>query len=118
MASWVQSDFNHDFLRGLIYWGFPLHAPGNPSNDRADHLYEIATPMLFLQGTRDSLANLTLLEPVVKKIRHAELFIEEGADHSFHVPKSSGKTDQDVLDAIGNKVESWVDEILTGGNSG
>ena len=54
----------------------------------------------------------------MRKIRHAELFTEEGADHSFHVPKSSGKTDQDVLDAIGNKVESWVDEILTGGNSG
>ena len=88
-----------------------MHAPGRPSNDRADHLYNIKVPMLFLQGTRDSLADLTLLRPVVEKVTQADMHIVQGADHSFHVPKSSGRSDDDVLEELGQVVSDWLGKI-------
>ncbi len=85
-------------VKGIIFFGFPLHAPNKPSSDRAEHLFKVNIPMLFLQGTRDKLADLTLLKPICKKLKDkAELHIIEGADHSFHVLKSSGKTDEQVI---------------------
>ena len=111
MASWVQHEKKNSNVKGLIYWGFPLHAPGKPSNDRADHLYDIKTPMLFLQGTRDALADLTLLSPVVEKVPSAQMHIVEGGDHSFHVPKAAGRTDNEVLEELGGVVREWIDAV-------
>lgn len=100
-------------VRGLAFLGFPLHPAGKPSSDRARHLAEIEIPMLFLQGTRDALAELSLLEPVVKKLgRLATLHLVREADHSFHVLKRSGRNDVDVLDEVLDAFAAWVDGII------
>ena len=112
MSSWAMAENNELAVSGLIYWGFPLHAPGRPSSDRADHLSAINIPMLFLQGTRDSLADLTLLEPVVKNTRAGELYIVEEGDHSFKVPKRTGKTNDEILVDLTDKVEDWTKSIV------
>ena len=99
-------------IKGIVFFGFPLHAPGKPSNERAEHLYNVKVPMLFLQGTKDKLADLNLLKPVIKKLgKKAALYIFETADHSFDVPKSSGKNDEDVLKELVKKVADWGEEI-------
>jgi predicted alpha/beta-hydrolase family hydrolase len=96
-------------IRGLVFVGFPLHAPGRSGTERADHLVRVSVPMLFLQGTRDSLAGLTLLRPVCKKLDpRATLHVIDGADHSFHVLKRSGKTDAEVLRGLAQRVASWA----------
>jgi predicted alpha/beta-hydrolase family hydrolase len=96
-------------VRGLVLFGFPLHAPGKPGAARAAHLREVGLPMLFVQGTRDTLADLAHLRPVVAALgKRAELHVEEGADHSFHVPKRSGRTDAQVLDAICTRAAGWI----------
>ncbi len=95
-------------VKGIVFYGFPLHAPGQPSNHRAEHLYHVEEPMLFLQGTKDKLADLTLLQPVIDNLRgKATIHIVEGADHSFHLPKSAGKSDEDVLKELALKVREW-----------
>lgn len=99
-------------VRGVIFFGFPLHAPGRPSSDRAEHLFNVNVPMLFLQGTRDKLADLNLLKPVIKKLEDkAKLHIIEGADHSFHVLKSSGRTDEQVIEELAESSREWIDSI-------
>ena len=99
-------------VRGLAFLGFPLHAAGRPSHDRGDHLFQVRIPMLFLQGTRDSLAELKLLEPVVKKLGPtATLHRVEAADHSFHVPARSGRNDREVMGEILEAFAGWVGEI-------
>jgi hypothetical protein len=99
-------------VRGLVFFGFPLHPPGQPSTDRAEHLLRINVPMLFLQGTRDTLADLTLLKPICKKLgARATLHIIDGADHSFHILKSSGKTDDEVQDDLAATVETWASNL-------
>jgi predicted alpha/beta-hydrolase family hydrolase len=99
-------------IKGVAFFGFPLHAPGKPSGDRAEHLYLINEPMLFLQGSKDKLADLALLKPVIAKLgSNAKLYVVEGADHSFHLPKSSGRTDEDVFRELAKKVKEWADEI-------
>jgi uncharacterized protein len=91
-------------VRGLVFFGFPLHAAGKPGAERGKHLAGIDPPMLFLQGSRDSLADLKLLKPLCSRLgKKAELFVIEGGDHSFHVPKSSGRSDEEVLDAVVKK---------------
>jgi predicted alpha/beta-hydrolase family hydrolase len=98
-----------DGVRGLIYFGFPLHAAGMPGAERAKHLADIDVPMLFLQGSRDSLADLKLLKPICSQLgKKAELFVIEGGDHSFHVLKSSSRSDDDVLDALMQKAATWI----------
>jgi hypothetical protein len=93
---------------GLAFFGFPLHPAGKPSSDRADHLADVKVPMLFLQGTHDKLAELSLLEPVVARLGpRATLHLVEAADHSFHVPARSGRNDREVLDVFA----AWIDEI-------
>ena len=98
-------------IKGLIYWGFPLHAPGRDSSDRASHFSQINIPMLFLQGARDKLANLDLLRPLINPTKD-ELLVIEDADHSFKVPKRSGKTNDEVLTELADKIESWCRGVL------
>ena len=96
-------------VRGLVFFGFPLHAAGRPGAERGKHLFNVRAPMLFLQGSRDSLADLRLLEPVCKGLgKKAELFVVEGGDHSFHMLKSSGRSDDQVLDEIVSKAAAWM----------
>jgi uncharacterized protein len=100
-------------VRGLVFWGFPLHPPGNPGTKRADHLADVKQPMLFLQGTRDTFADLKLLRPVCKKLgARATLQIIETADHSFHVLKSSGKTDAAILRELATTTAEWARALL------
>ncbi len=98
-------------VQGVVFFGFPLHAPGKPSNDRGEHLFKVGVPMLFLQGTRDSLADLTLLRPICDRLKaqgNTALHVINGADHGFHVTKKSGRTDEDVLEELGNAVADWA----------
>jgi predicted alpha/beta-hydrolase family hydrolase len=100
-------------VRGLAFLGFPLHPAGKPSSDRAEHLADVKIPMLFLQGTRDALAELSLLEPVVKGLgSRATLQLLDGADHSFHVLKSSGRNDREVMAEALDAFAAWVEEIV------
>jgi uncharacterized protein len=97
---------------GLAFLGFPLHPAGKPSSERAKHLADVKIPMLFLQGTRDALAELRLLEPVVKELgSRGRLHLLDGADHSFHVLKSSGRNDREVLAEALDAFAAWVDGI-------
>jgi len=112
MTSMAAAKESLEGVKGIVFFGFPLHAPGKPSNERAEHLFSVNIPMLFLQGTRDKLADLNLLKPIVKKLGDkASLHIIEGADHSFHVPKSSGKNDDEVLKELAKKVAEWAGKI-------
>jgi predicted alpha/beta-hydrolase family hydrolase len=112
MTSMAASKGLLDGITGIVFFGFPLHAPGQPSDSRAEHLFRVQQPMLFLQGTKDKLAELTWLQPVIQTLgSNAELYIVDGADHSFHLPKSSGKTDDDVVMELTRKVKAWADEI-------
>ena len=96
-------------VRGLVFLGFPLHPAGQPSTARAEHLARVAVPMLFLQGTRDDLADLTLLEPVLRPLGpRAELVIVDGADHSFRVPVRSGRRAGDVLGELAAAVANFA----------
>lgn len=96
-------------VRGLIFFGFPLHPAGKPSDERAKHLDDVAIPMLFLQGTNDALASLDLLKPVAKKLgKRATLALFDPADHSFHVPAKSGRKDSEVLAEILDTAAAWI----------
>jgi predicted alpha/beta-hydrolase family hydrolase len=96
-------------VRGIVFFGFPLHAPGRPGADRGDHLAHVHAPMLFLQGTRDTLADLSLLGPVVAALgERATLHVVEGGDHSFHVLKRSGRTDAEALDELADATLAWA----------
>jgi predicted alpha/beta-hydrolase family hydrolase len=100
-------------VRGLILLGFPLHLPGQPSDERAKHLFDIQIPMLFLQGTRDEFANLSLLEPLCKNLgSRTTLKLFEEADHSFHVPARTGRKDADVMKELLDVSAEWIGELL------
>jgi uncharacterized protein len=99
-----------DGVRGLVFFGFPLHPPNRPGTKRADHLAKVTLPMLFLQGTRDTLADLKLLRPVCAKLG-ATLHVFETADHSFHVLKRSGTNDANVLRELAENTVSWADAL-------
>jgi predicted alpha/beta-hydrolase family hydrolase len=97
---------------GLAFFGFPLHAAGKPSADRADHLADVQIPMLFLQGTNDKLAELALLKPVVEGLgARARLHLVEGADHSFHVPVRSGRNNREVMEEMLDAFAGWSESI-------
>lgn len=99
-------------VKGLAFFGFPLHAPGRDSSDRGAHLGDVDLPMLFLQGSRDKLANLDLLKPLLDSVRpRPTLAIVDGADHSFHVLRRSGRTDDQVLDEICDTFAGWFDTL-------
>jgi uncharacterized protein len=97
-------------VRGLMFLGFPLHPAGKPSEARAAHLFGLMLPMLFVQGTRDKLAELPLLEAVVKRLGNfASLHLVADADHSFHVPARSERNDHDGMNEIVGAVASWIE---------
>lgn len=96
-------------VRGLVFLGFPLHPAGKPAKERADHLFEIELPMLFLQGTRDALADLSLLQPLCQQLGpRTTLKLFQEADHSFHVPARSGRKDADILVEILDAMAAWL----------
>jgi len=98
---------------GLAFLGFPLHAAGRPSDARASHLFDVRVPMLFLQGTRDALAALPVLEPVIERLGPAatlKLFAD--ADHSFHVTARSGRTDEQVRGEMLDTLVGWIDRVI------
>jgi len=114
MTSQAQAAAPLEGVSGLAFLGFPLHPAGKPSSDRARHLADIDVPLLFVQGTRDSLAELKLLEPVVKSLgRSATLHVVEGADHSFHVPARSGRNDREVMGEILDFFAGWIGKVAS-----
>jgi predicted alpha/beta-hydrolase family hydrolase len=100
-------------VHGLVFLGFPLHPAGKPSDERAAHLCDVAVPMLFLQGTRDELAQRELLQPLVERLgERATLRLFDDADHSFHVPARSGRKDVEVLDEVLDVLAGWIDSVM------
>lgn len=113
MTSQTQAKAPLPSVQGLAFLGFPLHPAGQPSQDRAKHLFDMHIPMLFLQGTRDTLAALDQLEPLCRALgSRATLKLFEEADHSFHIPARTGRKDAeirgDMLDALGG----WIDAVI------
>ncbi len=112
MSSQAQAQESMPHVEGLVFFGFPLHAPGRPGDQRGAHLFEIETPMLFLQGTRDKLADLDLLQPLLNKVgNQANLTIIEGADHGFSVLKSHELTTSQVRQGLALQVRNWWDAL-------
>lgn len=112
MSSQAASQGLLEGVQGLVFFGFPLHPPNKPGTKRAEHLAKVPMPMLFLQGTRDTLADLKLLRPICEDLGpRATLHIIETADHSFHVLKSSGKSDPDVLRELAQNTASWAENL-------
>jgi predicted alpha/beta-hydrolase family hydrolase len=110
MSSQAQAAEPMPGVRGLVFLGFPLHPAGEPSDARAAHLSKVRVPMLFVQGTRDELADLSLLEPLVARLgEHATLHAVADADHSFHVPARSGRSDTQVLAEVLGACVDWID---------
>jgi uncharacterized protein len=113
MTSQAQAKAPLPGVRGLAFLGFPLHPANRPSRDRAEHLFDVHLPMLFLQGTRDALAALDQIEPVCEKLgERATLMLFENADHSFHVPARSGRTDAQLRGEILDALASWIDRVI------
>jgi len=111
MTSRAAAEAPLDGVAGLAFLGFPLHPTGRPGTSRADHLARVDLPMLFLQGTRDTLADLALLRPVLEKLGpRATLRVFDDADHSFHVRKKSGASDEQVLDELAQSIAGWWQE--------
>ena len=109
MTSQAQAAAPLPRIEALVFLGFPLHAPGRPAAARGEHLGRVAIPMLFFQGTRDTLADLTLLEPICTALGdRATLHVIDGADHSFAVLKRSGRTADEVLDEIAETTAGWL----------
>lgn len=112
MTSQAAAENLLESVKGLVFFGFPLHPPNRPGTKRADHLAKVSVPMLFLQGTRDTLADLTLLRPVCAKLgSSATLHIIPEADHSFHVLKRSGKTDAEVITELAQTTAAWATKL-------
>ena len=100
-------------VKGLAFVGFPLHPAGKPSVERAEHLREVKIPMLFLQGTRDELADLDLLRPVIDRLgARATLKLLQDADHSFHVPARTGRKDAEVRAEMLDALAAWTEQAI------
>lgn len=112
MSSQAQAGSPLQHVRGLAFAGFPLHPAGQPATERAGHLEQVAVPMLFLQGSRDALAELPLIRQTVARLGpRAELHIVDGADHSFHVPVRSGRTDAEVIGELAEVAAAWMGRL-------
>jgi predicted alpha/beta-hydrolase family hydrolase len=112
MTSQAQAIMPLPRVQGLAFFAFPLHPAGKPATDRADHLAEVDIPMLFLQGTRDALAELHLLRPVVERLgARATLVLAEQADHSFHVPAKTGRKDKEILAELLDATAAWISGV-------
>ena len=100
-------------VRGIAFLGFPLHAPGKPSDSRGDHLFDVTVPMLFLQGSRDQFADLKLLKPLVNRLgKRASLHLIEEGDHSFRVPARTGRKDADARGEFIDALAAWIDAVV------
>jgi hypothetical protein len=97
---------------GIVFLGFPLHAPKKPDVNRAEHLKQVGLPMLFLQGTRDTLADLDLITSLCSELSHATLHVVEGGDHSFAVPKRLGRSGAEVVEELAAAIGEWCRSIL------
>jgi predicted alpha/beta-hydrolase family hydrolase len=112
MTSQAQAKAPLEGVRGLVFFGFPLHPAGKPGIERAEHLADVALPMLFISGTNDALADLPRLRGVVRTLgERASLRLLDDADHSFHVPKKSGRTDAEVLEAALRDAAGWMGQL-------
>jgi uncharacterized protein len=112
MTSQAQAHEPLPGVRGLVFLGFPLHAPGKPGTSRAEHLTSVDVPMLFLQGTRDEFAQLDLLQQVVKGLGdRATLHLIADGDHSFRVPKLTGKSEADVMRELADTFQQWAHNV-------
>lgn len=112
IASQVAAGDNGD-LAGLVFLGYPLHPPGRLDRLRAAHLQDVKAPMLFVQGSRDAFGTPAELQPIISQIEPpADLFVVDGGDHSFKVPKSIGVKQQDVYRAIQDRIETWLRLIV------
>lgn len=99
-------------VKGLAFLGFPLHPPGAPADIRGEHLADVKVPMLFLQGTKDEFAGLSLLKPLVKRLgRRATLHLIGDANHSFRVPAKTGRKEADVIAELADSLASWTDSL-------
>jgi uncharacterized protein len=109
MTSQAQAESPLPGVRGLVFLGFPLHPAGRPSDERGSHLFQVRIPMLFLQGTRDALADTELLQGLTRRLgRLATLKLFQDADHSFHVPARNGRADAEVRSRMLDDLAVWV----------
>jgi len=116
MTSQAQAEMPLPHVCGLVFFGFPLHPAKKPSTDRGAHLFQVTIPMLFLQGTRDALAELPLIEALAKRLgRRTTLTLLDNADHSFHVSSSSGRTDAQVRNEMLEAFAIWADSAIAHG---
>ena len=106
MTSQYLSAHPHPEIKGMIFYGFPLHPPGKPSTERAEHLKEVKTPMLFLQGTKDELATWNLIESVCSSLKLATLIKIEGANHAFKAGK------QNILQLLAGTTKDWIEKMI------
>ncbi len=110
MTSETQAELPLPGVHGIVFLGFPLHPPGKPSDERAKHLFDVGIPLLFLQGARDDFADPSLLGPLIQRLgKQATLRLFDEADHSFHVPKRTGRKDVDVLGEMLDLLADWLD---------
>lgn len=113
MTSQAQAASALPGVRGIAFLGFPLHPAGRPSDERGQHLFDVQVPMLFMQGSRDELADLELLRPLVEQLGvRAALKVFQDADHSFHVPARSGRKDAEVRAEMLDALADWIDAAI------
>ena len=116
MTSQAQAAAPLPGVRGLIFLGFPLHPAGRPADERGKHLLDVRVPMLFLQGTRDDLANLELMQALVEQLGdRATLKLYQDADHSFHVLARTGRKDAEIMAEMLDATASWIDNLVPAG---
>jgi len=114
MTSQAQAASALSGVRGLVFLGFPLHPPGQPSDERGKHLFEVQIPMLFMQGTRDEFADLQLLQPLTEQLgARATLKLFQDADHSFHVPARTGRKDSEVRAEMPDAMTDWIEKLIS-----
>ncbi|HME37633.1 MAG TPA: alpha/beta family hydrolase [Steroidobacteraceae bacterium] len=112
MTSQAQAELSLPQVSGLVFFGFPLHPPKQPSIERAAHLFQVKIPMLFLQGTRDAYAELPFIEPLAKRLgAHTTLTLLKDADHSFHAPTRSGRTDVQIRNEMLEAFVTWAGSV-------
>lgn len=113
MTSLAMAEAPHPAVQGLAFLGFPLHAAGKPGSERGEHLHRVDMPMLFLQGTRDALADIDLMRSLCTSLgRRATLHVVDGGDHSFKVLKRSGRDREEVLDELADTLAAWGERVL------
>lgn len=111
MTSLLAAQENLEQIKGIVYFGFPLHAPGKVGTERAVHLAEITLPQLFLQGTRDTLAKIDLITEVCTALPRAKLVVIEGGDHSFKMLKRSGRTHEEAIQQLAEETAIFAQGI-------